>query len=61
MDEARRLHREMPLMWLWRVIGRLSTAKRREELRRMSSFVLLERSASYSYARSPAKRMPSMS
>ena len=43
MDEARRLHREMRGMWLWRLIGRLSSAKRLEEARRMSGIVLLER------------------
>lgn len=43
MEEARRLGREMRMMWLWRALGRLSPAKRREELRRMSGIVLLER------------------
>jgi methyltransferase (TIGR00027 family) len=43
MDEARRLRREMPGMWLWRLIGRLSSARRREEARRMSGIVMLER------------------
>lgn len=42
-EEARRLHREMRMMWLWRLIGRLYSAKRRDELRRMSGFVLVER------------------
>ncbi|MGH7532315.1 MAG: class I SAM-dependent methyltransferase [Gemmatimonadales bacterium] len=43
IDEARRLHREMSMMWLWRALGRLSSRQEREEVRRMSGFVLLER------------------
>ena len=43
LDEARRLRREMRMMWLRRFIVRLSPAKRREEVRRMSGIVLLER------------------
>ena len=43
MEEAHRLQREMPLMWLWRFIGRLSPAAKREEFRRMAGIVLLER------------------
>jgi hypothetical protein len=43
MDEARRLKREMKMMWLWRLMGRLYRAKTREEFRRMSGIVLLER------------------
>jgi hypothetical protein len=43
MDEARRLDREMRMMWLWRFLGRLSSARKREEFRRMSGVVLLER------------------
>jgi methyltransferase (TIGR00027 family) len=43
MDEAQRLHREMRLMWLWRFLGRLGSAARREEARRMSGIVLMER------------------
>ncbi|MFL5576429.1 MAG: class I SAM-dependent methyltransferase [Gemmatimonadaceae bacterium] len=43
LDEARRLRREMRGMWLWRLIGRLSSVQRRERMRRMSGFVLLER------------------
>ncbi|HEV2290489.1 MAG TPA: class I SAM-dependent methyltransferase [Gemmatimonadales bacterium] len=45
LEEARRLHREMPMMWLWRSLGRLSSAKEREAVRRMSGYVLLERDA----------------
>lgn len=43
MEEARRLDREMPGMWFWRIIGRLSSRKRQTEFRRMSGFPLLER------------------
>jgi len=43
MDEAHRLHREMRFMWLWRFLGRLGSAARREEVRRMSGIVLMER------------------
>ena len=45
LEEARRLRREMPMMWLWRLLGRLSSAKERESVRRMSGYVLLERAA----------------
>jgi methyltransferase (TIGR00027 family) len=43
MDEAERLDREMKLMWLWRFVGRFYPAKMREEFRRMSGIVVLER------------------
>ncbi|MEO5816182.1 MAG: class I SAM-dependent methyltransferase [Gemmatimonadaceae bacterium] len=43
VEEARRLKREMKGMWLWRLVGLLMSAKRREAGRRMSSIVLLER------------------
>ncbi|MEP6690930.1 MAG: class I SAM-dependent methyltransferase [Gemmatimonadaceae bacterium] len=43
MDEARRLDREMPGMWLWRFIARFHSTKRREVMRRFNGFVLLER------------------
>ncbi|HKO16142.1 MAG TPA: class I SAM-dependent methyltransferase [Gemmatimonadaceae bacterium] len=43
MAEARRLRREMRLMWLWRILLRLSPRRRREIARRMSGIVLLER------------------
>lgn len=42
MEEAHRLHREMTLAWLWRFFGRFSSAKRKEEMRRISGSVLLE-------------------
>ena len=43
LEEAHRLKREMPMMWFWRLLTRLSSPARREEARRMSGFVLLER------------------
>jgi methyltransferase (TIGR00027 family) len=43
LEEARRLHREMKLMPLWRFLGRFSSEERKEEMRKMSGFVLLER------------------
>ena len=43
MEEAQRIDREMPMMWLWRLLGRFSSPERREGARRMSGFVLLER------------------
>jgi methyltransferase (TIGR00027 family) len=43
-EEANRLNRAaVPLAWLWRLLGRLSSAKRREEMRRMSGIALLQR------------------
>jgi methyltransferase (TIGR00027 family) len=42
-DESRRLRREMRLMWLWRILGRLYPRERREQFRRMSASVLLRR------------------
>ena len=43
MEEARRLKREMPMMWLWRILGALNSKKRREEMKRISGAVLTER------------------
>jgi methyltransferase (TIGR00027 family) len=43
MDEAQRLKREMRGMWFWRLVGRLRSTRIREEFRRFSSYVLLER------------------
>ena len=42
-DESRRLKREMRLGWLWRLLGRLASEAKREEIRRMSGSVLLGR------------------
>ena len=44
LEEAHRLDREMPMMWLWRFLGRLSSAREQAEVRRMSGYVLFERS-----------------
>jgi methyltransferase (TIGR00027 family) len=43
MEEAERLDREMKMMWLWKFIGRFYPARMREEFRRMSGIVMLER------------------
>jgi methyltransferase (TIGR00027 family) len=45
MEEAERLDREMKsrMMWLWKLMGRLSPERMREEFRRMSGTVVLER------------------
>ncbi|HWZ28193.1 MAG TPA: SAM-dependent methyltransferase [Gemmatimonadales bacterium] len=42
-EEARRLHREMALAWMWRLLGAFSTAAARERWRRFAGFALLER------------------
>jgi methyltransferase (TIGR00027 family) len=42
-DDAQRLRREMPMMWFFRLLTRLRSAKVREEFRRFSGAVLLER------------------
>jgi methyltransferase (TIGR00027 family) len=42
MEEARRLKREMKLMWLWRTLGRFSR-RRREAMRKMSGYAMFER------------------
>jgi methyltransferase (TIGR00027 family) len=43
MEEAGRLNREMKMMWLWKFLGRFYPARMREEFRRMSGIVVLER------------------
>lgn len=43
MEDAQRLRREMPGMPVFRFIGRFTGARRREEARRMSAVVMLER------------------
>jgi methyltransferase (TIGR00027 family) len=43
MEEAHRLRREMPGMWLWRLVMRLSSRARQEEFRRLVGYVMLER------------------
>jgi methyltransferase (TIGR00027 family) len=42
-EESQRLKREMPLAWLWKILARFSSDKQRQEARRMSGIVLLER------------------
>jgi len=42
-EESLRLKRSMPLAWLWNLIGRLYPKSKREEFRRMSGIVLLQR------------------
>ena len=42
-EESLRLKRTMPLAWLWNLAGRLYPKAKREEFRRMSGIVLLER------------------
>jgi methyltransferase (TIGR00027 family) len=41
--EARRLNREMRGMWLWRLVARVFSPKRKAEMLRMSGVVLFER------------------
>jgi methyltransferase (TIGR00027 family) len=41
--EGKRLHREMRLAPIWRAMMRFAPAGRKEEMRRMSGFVMLER------------------
>ncbi len=43
LEEAHRIKREMPMMWFWRLMSRLSPPEKREEVRRISGFVLFER------------------
>lgn len=43
LEEAHRLRREMRMMWLWRFMSRLSSQAKRDEIRRMSGMVLMER------------------
>ena len=42
-EESRRLRREMPMAWLWRLVARMASAERRETFRRMSGIALLAR------------------
>lgn len=43
LDEAHRLRREMRMAPLWRLLSRFGSRERREEFRRMSGYVMLER------------------
>jgi len=42
-EESLRLKRTMPMAWLWNLIGKLYPKKKREEFRRFSGIVLLQR------------------
>jgi hypothetical protein len=41
--EARRLHREMPMAWLWRIFAPFRSAATQEKWRRFAGFALLDR------------------
>ena len=43
IEDARRLHREMSMMWLWRALSRLRSRASRQEMLRFSGIALLER------------------
>ena len=43
MEEARRLNREMKLMWLWRALSYLGRPSRRKAMHKMSGYTLYER------------------
>jgi methyltransferase (TIGR00027 family) len=43
MEEARRLKREMPMMWFWRFLGRFTSKERQEVFRRFAGSVLMQR------------------
>jgi len=42
-EESLRLHRTVRMAWLWSLLGKLGSAQRREQARRFSGIVLLER------------------
>ena len=44
LDAAMRLHRAPKMAWLWKALGLLASKKRREQFKRFSGVVLLERS-----------------
>ena len=43
-EEARRLNRGMRFMWLWRIIAAFYPRRWKEQMKRFSGIVLLERS-----------------
>jgi O-methyltransferase involved in polyketide biosynthesis len=45
LDDARRLKREMPMTWLWRLLARVASAERRASFQKMTGVILLERAA----------------
>jgi methyltransferase (TIGR00027 family) len=60
MEEAKRLHREMKFMPVWRLMMRLYPKKTREELKRMSGFVLLTRNDVTSMFPTPVRSRPAV-
>ena len=46
MAEAKRLNREMRMMWFWRLMSRMMPPRRRAAMQRMSGILLLERAGS---------------
>jgi methyltransferase (TIGR00027 family) len=44
-EEARRLRREMPLAWLWRLMARLYPKEKQQAFKRFSGYVVLARSS----------------
>jgi methyltransferase (TIGR00027 family) len=42
-DDAKRLNRQMKMMWFWQFLGLFASKKRREEFKRFSGIVLVER------------------
>jgi methyltransferase (TIGR00027 family) len=43
MEEAKRLDREMSLMWLWRILAYAGPPSRRKAMRKMSGYAMFER------------------
>ena len=43
MEEAKRLNREMSLMWLWRLLSYAGPPSRRKAMRKMSGYAMFER------------------
>ena len=43
IEEAFRLHRTMKMAWIFRILGSLQSAAKKEEIRRMGGMVLLDR------------------
>lgn len=43
LEEAHRLGREPRMIWVWRLLARLSSRARREEFRRMAAYILFDR------------------
>jgi methyltransferase (TIGR00027 family) len=54
LQEAERLHRTMPNAWLYKLLGIFMPSGMREQYRRFSGYVLLERTAARSAAGGPA-------